>query len=130
MAVLFDLIKSGPPPGTATTAAEQWIDLGSITSASDFIVGKAIYTAPDKAITFELRTNNLTKSAGNTTDTTIMYSAAITPKSGAKTIDMYLKGRIRTATVISTGVERWWLRLVAKSATAGGYTYRYYYALE
>ena len=130
MAVLFNLNIKGPPPGTATTPAEQWIDLGLITSGYDFWIGNAQYTSPSKSITFELRTNLLTKTAANTTDTKLLDAVALTTKSGTVTRDLYKKGTLHTATVHSTGVEHWWLRLVSKTATAGGYLYSVNYTLE
>lgn len=127
---LFTTNIKGPPPGTATTAAEQWIDLGLIPSTFDIWIGNAQYASPDKAITFELRTNNLTTSTGTLVNTTLLDSCAVTVRSGTLLRDLYKNGTLHIKTVKSTGIEHWWLRLTSKSSTAGGYLFSINYTLE
>jgi len=126
---IFNLNISGPPPGSLTVGASLWIDLGLITSGKDFFIGNGKWTSPDKTIIFSLRTNNLTKSAGTTTDTTQISTYSVAAgKSYLQ--DLYKSGRIHTATVKSTGVEHWWLLLTSKSSTAGSFMYNINYCLE
>jgi len=120
----------GPPPGTATTPASQWIDLGIIPTGYKIWLGSAKYTSPDKGITFELRHNNATKSAATTTDTTLKDTVSLTPKSKTVTRDFYKNGTLHTTTIVGTGVEKLWLRLTSKSSTAGSYLYTLSYTLE
>lgn len=130
MAALFNLQILGPPPGTATTPADQWIDLGLIPAGQRIWLGLAKYTSPDKSITFELRTSQTGKSASGDANTTLLHAASVAPRNGTVSADLYRKGRLHITSVYGTGVERWWLRLKSKSATAGSYLYECYYTTE
>lgn len=130
MAAIFDLSISGPPPGNATTGADQWIDLGTIPVGKRIWFGNGIYTSPDKSITFEVRTNNSGKNAGNINDTALLASTAVSPRSGTLKADYYKNGRLHIVSVYSTGTEHFWLRLKSKSGTAGSYLYTVNYTTE
>lgn len=122
MAALFDLSIAGPAPGTATTPAEQWIDLGTIPTGSKFWVGSMTYTAAGKTIAFDLRTNLAGLAAGTLAATKSLGLVSCAARKSV-TLDLYKNSLLHTATVVGTGVEKWWLRLTAKSATATTYTY-------
>jgi len=127
---LFNLTVAGPPPGTATTPAEQWIDLGLINTAYRWFFGVGTYASPDKSITFELRTNNLGVSTGTLANTKIIDTVAVSPKSGTLNRDMWKNGRLHITTNYGTGTEHCWLRLFSKTAAAGSYLYSLKYTLE
>lgn len=130
MAALFDMAIIGPPPGNATTGADQWIALGVIPTGKKVWIGSVVYTSPGKSITFELRTSLAGQSAATTGATKLLSSVSMTPRAGTKTTDLYKNGSLHTVTVVGTGTEKWWLRLFSKSATAAEYLYRINYALE
>jgi hypothetical protein len=117
---LFDQRLAGPPPGTATYGASLWIDLGLIPTGTCKWIGSRTYTSAYKPGTFELRTNKATKSAGNLTDTTLLdtWTSSTKVKSNTKSL-----APLNVKTVVSSGVEHWWLYLKAKSATAQPYSY-------
>ena len=123
--VTFNLTLSGS--GLAGT--ELWKDLGLIPLEKDMWIGTVIYTSTTKAFTFELRTNLATKSTGTLANTKLLATAA--PGSGKSiTQDLYKSGTLHTATVKSTGVEHWWMRMVSKSGTSGSYLYKISYIVE
>jgi len=126
MAAIFDLSFSNS--GTAGT--ELWVDLGAIPSGFKWWFGMMKSTSPDKSLTFELRTNTATKSTGTLANTLLLFSVSVTPKSGTVTSDLYKNGRLHTATVLSTGVERAWLRLKSKSGTLGSWISQISYTTE
>ena len=127
---LFTTNIIGPPPGPINASGSEWIDLGLIPTGYRIWLGNAQYSAITKSITFELRTNNATKSAGNTTDTALLASAAASPRSGTVNSDMYKGGTLHIVTVNGTGVEHWWLRLTSKVTTPGAYIYSINYTTE
>ena len=118
--------------GSGTTPAESWVSLGTIPTGFKIWLGNISYTTPDKGITFELRTNLATKSLGSTAETRILDTVSLTAKSTstARYRDLYKAGALHTVTVLGTGVEKLWLRMVSKSSTAGRYTYLANYTLE
>ena len=124
MAVLFDKTVSG----SGSNGATLWIDLGLIPSGFDFRIGQwTVYGA--KTETFYLYTNTIGKSASGTTNCTLL--AQIAPKAGATTTqDLYKNGSLYTKTVLSTGVEHWWLYISSKSSTAAAYNYKVLYMQE
>lgn len=126
----FDLSKFGPPPGGLTANKEEWIDLLSIPSGSKLWFGTARYTSPDKTFTFELRTNLTGESQGTVAKTDVLYKASVSSRKGTVTIDMYKNGRLHISSVLGTGSEKVWLRLVSKKQTAASYLYDIYYAVE
>jgi hypothetical protein len=83
-------------------------------------IGSRTYTSAYKTGTFTLRTNKLTKSAGNTTDTVALDAWTSSTKAKTNTKDL---SKLGIYTVVGTGVERWWLELKAKSSTAQAYSY-------
>jgi hypothetical protein len=114
--------------GSGSVGSEAWVDLGSIPVGQQIWIGFASYTSPDKAIIFELRGNNTGESSG-ATGTTTLYSSASVRRGSSADVDLYRRGRIITRTVVGTGVEHWWLRLVSKSGTSGAYLYTIAYTL-
>lgn len=127
---LFTSSIIGPPPGNATTGADQWINLGIIPNGQRFWFGAAQYTSPDKSITFELRTNLPGQSAATLTATQLLSSASATPKSGTLKVDLYKGGTLHIVSSYGMGSEKIWLRLKSKTSTAGSYLYALYYTLE
>lgn len=124
MAIVFELIKSG----SGSNAANVWIDLGLISNGFDNWIGSwTVYGA--KIETFKLYTNNTGKSASGTTNCTLIASVAL--KAGVTvTQDLYKRGNLHTMTVKSTGVEHWWINIVAKSSTLASYNYKVLYTTE
>lgn len=127
---LFSLSIYGPPPGNATTGSEQWINLGVIPSGQRFWFGSAVYTSTDKAITFELRTNLITKSASTIADTALLGATAVSTRTQTTQADYYKNGSLHITSVIGTGVEHAWLRLISKSSTATSYLFTINYRIE
>jgi hypothetical protein len=115
MATLFNLTKQI----SGSVGASTWIDLGLIPVGYKFRIGSWTCCGA-KAISFNLYTNNATKLTGSTSTCTKL--ATLAPKAGASiTQDLYKNGTLYTKTVISTGVEHWWINLVSKSNTLGTY---------
>lgn len=116
MAALFDLSKAG----TGSVATSLWVDLGVIPSGYKMQFGVCYLGSPTKSITFNIRTNNLTKSLGNTTDTTSIasYSVGTRTKPNPYALDLYKNGSLNKCTVVGTGVEKLWLQLTAKGSLA------------
>ena len=124
MAVLFNLTASG----SGSNAANVWIDLGLIANGFDNWIGSwTVYGA--KTETFKLYTNTSGKSVSGTTNCTLI--ASIAPKAGITfTQDLYKNGVLHTMTVKSTGVEHWWINIIAKSSTLASYNYNVLYTTE
>lgn len=111
---------------SGSVGSELWIDAGLITLGRQEWWGYTNWTAPDKALTFELRGNIIGQSTAQVAVTTLYASAS--PKSGASiTQDLYRKGRLTVRSVVGTGVEHWWIRVKAKTATTGAYLATVYY---
>lgn len=115
--------------GSSTVGTESWIDLGLIPSGKRYWIGLAQYTAVDKVTGFELRTNLSTKSTGTTANTSLISTASVRT-GNTVTQDLYKGGTLHTETVLSTGVEHWWIRIYSKSSTPGTYSYKISYVLE
>lgn len=125
MPILFNVNIKGSP----SVGAENWIDLGAIPNGSRIWIGVAAYTSIDKAFTFSLRTNTTGKSTGTLADTTQLDTVA--PRIGSTVNhDLYRKGRLHIVTTVSTGTERWWLRITSKNATLGNCIYSITYTVE
>jgi len=119
---LFNLINQG----VATMTNEFWVDLGLIPNGTQIMFGYATYTPDGKTITFDLRSNMATKSAGTIADT-ILHGRATVRDLSESNKDYYMNGRLMTVTVQSTGVEHYWIRLTSKSsASADAYWWIYY----
>lgn len=120
MAVLFSTTYQGS--GTAGSAL--WVPVATIPVGFKIWLGLAKYTSPDKAFTFELRTNKTGQTVGSDAATTLLYTAAMTPRNGTKTFDLYNRGRLHIVTVVGTSAgEKLWLALKSKSSTAGSFLY-------
>ena len=124
MAILFNLTASS----SGSNAANIWIDLGLIANGFDNWIGSwTVYGA--KTETFKLYTNTAGKSTSGATNCTLL--ASIIPKVGVSvTQDLYKAGTLHTMTVKSTGVEHWWINIVAKSSTLASYSYKVLYTTE
>jgi hypothetical protein len=121
---LFNLTASG----SGSNGANLWIDLGLIPTSYRMWIGNwTVYGA--KTETFYLYTNKTGQSTASTTACTLL--AQIAPKAGATvTQDLYKKGTLHTTTVYGTGVEHWWINIVAKSSTSASYNYKILYTTE
>ena len=133
----FDLVANG---STTFSATESWVDLTALLYSSGLIPsavipsGQQIWTAyitcisETKDASFELRPNKTTKSAGNTTDTDLRGFTYV-PGGTSQDLDVYYNGAIISLApvgVVSTGVEKLWLRIKCGSASAGTYDYIIY----
>ena len=114
---------------SGTVGASLYVDLGVIPSGKKIWFGTLQASGPDKALTWEVRTNNLTKSAGTDADTTLLASIASTTR-GTTTLDMYKSGTLHIVSVLGSGTEHFWLKIKAKSSTAGSYLYSLNYTTE
>lgn len=120
----FDQITSSL--GTVNT--ETWIDLGLISSGKQVWLGFCTFTAEDKNLVFEMRTNNTGQSTG-TVGTTTLQDWSSTPGGSSIDRDFFHGGATAVMSVLGTGVEHWWLRIKSGSNAAGNYSYIIYYAL-
>ena len=116
--------------GNASPGAELWVDLGLITSGFDFWIGSVNYVSSYKVVTFELRTNLATKSTGTTATTGVLDTWTSSSKVKSISRDLYKNGTLHIKTVVSSGVEHWWLRLKAKSSTVQVVSYSINYVPE
>ena len=121
--------------GSGSVNTELWHDIsaqiGGIASGKQLWLGFSTFIAEDKSLIFELRPNLATKSLGNLTDTQLRAFTSV-PGGESKDIDHYLGGAINWLApvgVVSTGVEKLWLRIRSNSASAGLWDYVIYYAL-
>jgi len=122
---VFDSIMTG----TGSVNAELWVDLGLIPNGKQILLGYATYTAEDKNLQFETRSNLSTKSTATVVDTTLLDWTSTTA-GGSVDRDFYQYGNIATTTVMSTGVEHLWLRIRSQSQAAGVYDYIVRYTLQ
>lgn len=121
---LFDTTLSG----AGTVGTETWVDLGLIPSGKQIWFGYATYAAVDKNVQFETRANISGQSTGTIAHTDLFdWSAAMGGSSVDR--DFYQYGNIMTVTLVSTGVEHWWLRIAAQGQAQGGFDYIIRYTL-
>jgi len=99
----------------------DYIDFGAITIGSKFWFGTCQFASPDKSGTFEVRTNLAGKSTGTDADTILHGSISAGSRTGTVTLDLYKSGTLITQSVLSTGVERVWIKAKSKTASAGSY---------
>lgn len=116
--------------GDGTFGTSLYIDLGVIPTGFKTWFGTGQYASPDKSATFELRTNIASQSTGTDSNTTILGSISAGPRTGTVTADYYKNGRLHTASVIGSGVEKCWLKIKSKSGTLGSYFYSINYTTE
>ena len=115
---------------SGVVGADLWINMGTIPLGNRVWLGNAQYASPNKSITFELRTNTVGNSTGSDAQTSLLYSTAVSPKSGTLTVDLYKNGRLHITSIYGTGTENWWLRLKSKSGASGNYLYSINYTTE
>jgi len=136
----FDITVNGSLTASGT---ESWVDLTALLNTEGIIPsavipsGKQIWIAyltcisQDKSCIFELRPNKTTKSASTTTDTDLRgFSSVLSGES--RDLDVYYNGAINTLApvdVVSTGVEKLWLRIKSTAASAATYEYILYCTL-
>ena len=108
--------------GSGTVNQELWVDLGVIPNGKQLLLGYATYIAEDKALQFETRSNIAGQSTGTIGNTTLHDWTATTTGSSVDR-DFYQYGYVNTTTVVSTGVEKLWLRIKSGSAAAGAWDY-------
>lgn len=109
---------------------EIWVDLSSygpdalspITSGKQMWLGFLTCISYGKALTFELRPNLPTKSAGNTTDTALRALLQV-PTDESRQEDLNFNGLIQTLAPSdpSTGVEKLWLRVRSNNNSAASW---------
>jgi hypothetical protein len=105
-----------------TVGTETWVNVLAIPSGSQVWIGYATLGAVDKNLQFELRYNNSGQSTGTIANTVIMdFSGAQAGSSVDR--DFYWYGALATMTVVSTGVEKLWLRVLGQGNTAAGFEY-------
>ena len=126
---IFTTNISGPTPGPLTCGTNEWIDLGVIPTGKYIRFGSAQYGSPDKSITFEVRTNIVGQSTGTDANTLLLASSVASTRTGLLNVDYYKSNTLNIKTVISTGVEHFWIRLKSKTATATSYMYSLNYAV-
>lgn len=112
--------------GSGSTGLETWINLGNIPTGLSIWIGSATYSTGNISLTFELRSNIAGQSIGTTAATSILDSAAVKAKSSV-THDLYKQGALHTATIIGSGIEKWWLRIKSTKSTSNTYSYKISY---
>lgn len=127
---LFTTNVTGPPPGNLTIGTSEYISLGLIPSGSRIWFGTGQFASPDKSFTFEIRTSLLGQSAGTDAATSLLAATSVSPRNGLVTADYYKGGRLHTASVIGSGVEKFWLRLKSNSGSLGSYYFSINYTTE
>lgn len=93
---------------------EVWVDLGLIPNALQIMFGFTTYSCDGKTITFEVRTNKIGFSDGSLVNTD-MHDRVSVRDGDSKDRDYYKNANTTRKSVISTGIERVWLRLKSKS---------------
>ena len=125
--------------GSGNVNSEAWVDVTAaqpnpnspIPSGRRVWLGYASLISDDKTLTFEIRPNLPTKSAGNTIDTQLRATVSV-PAGESREIDMHYGGNVATLAPVSadsTGVEKVWLRVRSGSSSTGAYSYIIYYTL-
>jgi hypothetical protein len=118
MPAVFDLNTSG----SGTVGTSIYVALDSIPSGFRDWLGFARFTAYSKQMTFNLRGNITGQSVGTDGATVSINSNSV--KSGTTvSVDLYQKGRLHKVTPYSTGIEKLWLKVSAKSLTAAVFEY-------
>lgn len=136
MAAFFErqLLGSG---NTATK--DDWYDIGALSSpAQDSPIpsGKTIWLgfsylySPDKAMEFELRTNNSGVSTGTLINTALLARGASDPGAGSNAIDSFQNGFINIKSTLSTGVEKVWLRVTSGNNIVASFTWQIFYTYD
>ena len=115
--------------GDANVGTTFWIDLGLIPNGKKIFIGNATYTSPDKSVTFEIRSNLASQDSGADGTTLKLISSAVSPRKGTVSFDFYKNGRLHLVSTLSSGNEKWWLKLVSKGAT-GSVLYSINYTTE
>jgi len=115
---LFNTVVSG----TGIVQTETWVDLGVIPSGYKLWMGYATYAGIDKNTQFETRSNTSGTSTG-TVGNTVLHDFAGSQAGSSVDRDFYQYGNISTETVVSTGVEHLWLRVMGQGNVQGAFDY-------
>lgn len=114
---------------SGTVGTSFYADLGIIPAGFKIWFGTLQASGPDKALTWEVRTNLATKSLGVDSETLLLATISSTTR-GTATLDMYKSGTLHIVSVLGSGTEHFWLKIKSKSSTSGSYLYSIYYTLE
>lgn len=121
---VFDTIASG----TGTVGTETWVNILTVPTDKQLWIGYATLGAVDKNLQFEIRYNNSGTSTGTIANTTIMdFSGAQAGSSIDR--DFYWYGALATMTIVSTGVEKLWLRVIGQGSSQSSFEYIMRYTL-
>jgi len=121
---LFDTNISG----TGSVGTETWVNIIAIPNTKAIWIGYATLGALDKNLQFEIRYNNSGTSTGTTGNTTLIdFSGAAQGTSVDR--DFYWYGALATMTLVSTGVEKLWLRVLGQGSTSSSFEYIIRYTL-
>jgi hypothetical protein len=116
-----------------TVTKDDWYDLGSLSlgggyspipTGTQLWLGLMNCFCADKALSYELRSNNAGASAATTAATTLIADVSSDPSAGSVPADLWFQGAIQTlapAAGLSTGVEKLWLRVQSGSATTAAF---------
>ena len=115
---LFDTVIYG----SGTVGTETWVDLGLIPTGKQIWLGYSTYAGVDKNTQFETR-SNLSGTSNGTTANTKLHDWSAAQAGSSVDRDFYQNGNIMTSSVISTGVEHLWLRILGQGQTQGGFDY-------
>ena len=122
---IFDTIISG----SGLVGTESWVDLGLVPLGRQILLGYATYIAEDKNCQFETRSNLYGYSDGSLIHTQLHDWVSV-PTGSSMDRDFYFDGNVNTLTVVSTGAEHLWVRVVSRSAASGAYDYIIRYLLQ
>lgn len=127
----FDQVAIG---SGVTATKDDWFDLSSygvtVPNGKQLWLGYLTLIAEDKQLIFEIRPNLPTKSAGNTTDTSLRAFASV-DQALSTDLDMYLGGNITTLVpaAASTSVEKLWMRIRSGTQTVAAWDFLLYYTI-
>lgn len=113
-----------------TYGASLYIDFGLIPTGNKIWIGSCQFASPDKAGTFEVRTNTSGQSSGTDGATSLLGSVSASTRSGTVNLDLYKNGSLHTVTALGTGVEKLWIKAKSKSSTVTSYYASVNYTLE
>jgi len=132
---IFDKLSAG---SIVISGSDIWVDLLSygpdanspIPSGKQIWVGFVTCIAVDKAAQFSLRPNIAGQSAG-TVGTTQLRGFTNVAQGESADMDLHWNGAILTLSpiVVSTGVEKLWLRIKAGSSSSASYEFLTYYTV-